>query len=106
MNMAIHRYTLQTAAIVEIRCKDYDAGMVDDFIGCACIDLSEIRKETAGAVQDMWLTLCDKPREDVKHKAMRLLSLTPNAARGKVGPNNSCTCDNSKWISIHQTITN
>jgi hypothetical protein len=78
-------YTLQSAAIVEFRCKDHDEGMRDDFLGCASIDLSDIRKEEVGTVQDMWLTLCDEPSKDIKHDSIGLLSLTPNAARGKVG---------------------
>jgi hypothetical protein len=78
-------YTLKSAAILELRVKDHDDGMRDDFIGCACIDLSDIRAEAAGSIKDMWLTLSDNPSKDIhKHKALRLLSLTPNITRGKV----------------------
>lgn len=81
-------YTLKSAVVIEIRVFDHDVGMQDDFLGCACIDLSDIRKQAAGTVQEMWLPLCDEPNQDSKHKALRLLGLTPNPARGQVSTKN------------------
>jgi hypothetical protein len=75
-------YALQSASVLEIRCLDRDLGMVDDFLGCAYIDLSDLRSQ--GASQDMWLPLCDEPSHDNKHAAMRLYSLSPNHKRGQV----------------------
>ncbi len=77
-------YTLKSAMVVEIRVFDHDVGMNDDFLGCACVDLSDIRKQAAGVIKEMWLPLCDEPSQDSKHKALRLLGLTPNSARGQV----------------------
>jgi hypothetical protein len=79
-----NEYILKSAALVEFRVKDHDDGMRDDFIGCASIDLSDIRTEAVGTIKDIWLTLCDDPSKDIKHKGLRLLSLTPNITRGKV----------------------
>jgi hypothetical protein len=75
-------YALQSAAVLEIRCLDYDAGMGNDFLGCAYIDLSDLRSQEG--VQDVWLPLCDQPSSDNKHAAMRLYSLSPNHKRGQV----------------------
>ena len=80
-------YTLNSAVIIEIRCFDHDVGMNDDFLGSTCVDLSDIRKQATGAVQEMWLTLCDEPNQDSKHKALRLLGLTPDPTRGQVSAN-------------------
>ena len=80
-------YTFQSSMslVIELMCYDWDRVGGNDFLGCACIDLSAIAQETAGTVQDVWLPLCDAPAQDgTKHKAMRLFTLKSNPKRGKV----------------------
>ena len=92
-------YTFQSSmsVVIELVCYDWDLMGGNDFLGCACIDLSAISCEAAGAIQDVWLPLCDAPAQDgSKHKAMRLFTLKTNPKRGKVSAvvrtSVGCTC--------------